>query len=194
MPRNSRALYDTSFQWDKTLFYAGDPEESTEMLIRYETLDDIDAIHDLTWTAFKPMSYSDDTEAEIIRKLRAAGDLTISLVAEEDGEILGHVAFSWVTIDGVHGGWFGLGPISVKPERQRQGIGKALIARGLELLDERGASGCALIGNPDVYGRVGFGSDGQLTYLDLDARLVQRIILRGPAPSGTLQFAPAFES
>ncbi|RUL98736.1 GNAT family N-acetyltransferase [Rhizobium chutanense] len=164
------------------------------MLIRDETPDDIDAIHDLTSTAFKPMPYSDGTEAEIIRRLRAAGDLTISLVAEQDGEVLGHVAFSPVTIDGAQDGWFGLGPISVKPERQRQGVGKALIARGLELLRETGASGCVLIGNPDIYSRVGFSSDGQLKYLDLDTRLVQRIVLRGFPPSGTLRFAPAFES
>lgn len=164
------------------------------MLIRYEAPDDFDAIHDLTSTAFKPMPYSDGTEAEIIRRLRVAGDLTISLVVEEGGEILGHVAFSPVTIDGAHGGWFGLGPISVKPERQRQGIGTALIARGLELLKGMGASGCALIGNPDVYRGAGFGSDGQLSYHDLDRRLVQRIVLRGPTPSGTLRFAPAFES
>ncbi|MGZ2380604.1 GNAT family N-acetyltransferase [Rhizobium brockwellii] len=164
------------------------------MLIRDETPEDIDAIHDLTSTAFKRVPYSDGTEAEIVRRLRENGDLTISLVAEQDGEILGHVAFSAVTIDGAHDGWFGLGPISVKPERQRQGIGKAMIARGLELLNEIGANGCALIGNPDIYSRVGFSSDGQLTYLDLDKRLVQRIVFRGPPPSGTLQFAPAFES
>ncbi|NNH61472.1 N-acetyltransferase [Rhizobium laguerreae] len=164
------------------------------MLIRYETPDDIDAIHDLTSTAFNPMPYSDGTEAKIVRRLRAKGDLEISLVAEEDGEILGHVAFSAVTINGAHDGWFGLGPISVKPERQRQGIGKAMIARGLELLKERGASGCALIGNPEIYSRVGFSSDGQLKYLDLDTRLVQRIVFRGSPPSGTLQFVPAFES
>ncbi|UWU30663.1 N-acetyltransferase [Rhizobium sp. WSM1274] len=164
------------------------------MLIRYETPDDIDAIHDLTSTAFKPMPYSDGTEAEIVRRLRAKGDLKISPVAEEDGEILGHVAFSPVTIEGANDGWFGLGPISVKPERQRQGIGKAMIARGLELLNEMGASGCALIGSPEIYSRVGFSSDGQLKYLGLDTRLVQRIVFRGSPPSGTLQFAPAFES
>jgi putative acetyltransferase len=164
------------------------------MLIRDETPEDIDAIHDLTSTAFKPMPYSDGTEAEIVRRLRAAGDLKISLVAEQGGEILGHVAFSPVTINGMHEGWFGLGPISIKPERQRQGIGKVLITRGLELLKGMGASGCALIGNPEIYSRVGFSSDGQLTYLDLDTRLVQRIVFRGSPPSGTLQFAPAFES
>lgn len=163
------------------------------MLIRHETAADADAIHDLTLTAFEPMPFSDGTEADIIRRLRAAGDLTISLVAEEGGEILGHVAFSPVTIDGLHDGWFGLGPISVRPGRQRQGIGKALIARGLDLLNERGAKGCALIGDPDIYGRIGFRSDGQLKYRDLDTRYVQRLVLRGTASSGTLEFAPAFE-
>lgn len=138
------------------------------------------------------MPFSDDTEADIIRALRAAGDLTISLVAEENSKILGHVAFSPVMINGAHNGWFGLGPISVAPERQRQGIGKALIAKGLALLNERGANGCALIGNPDIYSRVGFESDGRLSYQGLDTRYIQRLILRGPTPSGALQFAPAF--
>jgi putative acetyltransferase len=162
------------------------------MLIRFETPADADAIHALTYAAFEPMPFSDNTEARIIRDLRAAGDLTISLVAEEGGEIIGHVAFSPVAIDGIHRGWFGLGPISVKPERQRQGIGKALILKGLDLLRERGASGCALIGNPDIYGRVGFESDGNLRYGDLDTRFVQRIVFKGPPPSGMLTFAPAF--
>ncbi|NEJ72431.1 GNAT family N-acetyltransferase [Rhizobium phaseoli] len=164
------------------------------MLMRYEAPGDIGAIHDLTSIAFAPMPYSEGTEAEIIRRLRASGDLAISLVAEDEGEILGHVAFSPVTINDVQDGWFGLGPISVKPERQRQGIGKALIVRGLELLKERGATGCALIGNPEIYSRVGFSSDGQLMYLDLDKRLVQRIVFHGPTPSGMLQFSPAFET
>lgn len=162
------------------------------MLIRSETPADHDAIHELTWAAFKPMPFSDDTEADIIRTLRADGDLAISLVAEDGGEIVGHVAFSRVTIDGVDDNWFGLGPISVKPGRQRQGIGKALIAAGLKLLDEQGASGCALIGNPDVYSHAGFVSDGQLTYLDIDTKYVQRLVLRGPVPRGALSFVRAF--
>ncbi|MGK6311994.1 GNAT family N-acetyltransferase [Neorhizobium sp. DT-125] len=163
------------------------------MLIRYENAADIDAIRDLTRAAFEPMPFSSNTEARIIDDLRASGDLTISLVAEENGEVIGHVAFSPVAVDGVHGGWFGLGPISVKPGRQRQGIGKALILKGLELLRERGAAGCALVGSPEIYGRVGFESDGSLRYADIDPKFVQRIVLRGEAPSGVLKFAPAFE-
>ncbi|MGK9051769.1 GNAT family N-acetyltransferase [Neorhizobium petrolearium] len=168
------------------------------MLIRYENAADVDAIRDLTRAAFEPMPFSSNTEARIVDDLRASGDLTISLVAEEHGEVVGHVAFSPVAVDGVHGGWFGggwfgLGPISVKPDRQRQGIGKALILRGLDLLRERGAAGCALVGSPEIYGRVGFESDGRLRYADIDPKFVQRIVLRGEAPSGVLKFAPAFE-
>lgn len=163
------------------------------MLVRHETPADIQAIHELTWTAFKPMRFSDDTEADSINALRADGDLTISLVAEDGGEIIGHIAFSPVTIDTAHNGWFGLGPIAVKPERQRRGVGKALIFRGLQLLRGQGANGCALIGNPDIYGRVGFDSDGRLKYRDLEPEFVQRIVFRGAAPIGVLKFAPALE-
>lgn len=163
------------------------------MQIRNERPADHAAIHELTRVAFAPMPFSSGTEAPIIRALRAAGDLRLSLVAEDAGVIVGHVAFSPVTIDGEHAGWFGLGPISVQADRQRQGIGKALIARGLELLRQQGAAGVALIGNPEIYGRVGFESDGLLAYGDLDRRFVQRLVLSGPAPRGELKFAPGFD-
>ncbi len=123
------------------------------MLIRHERPGDEEAIHRLTTAAFAPMPFSNGSEAPIIRALRESGDLTLSLVAEEDGTVIGHVAFSPVTIAGIHEGWFGLGPVSVWPERQRQGIGKALILKGLESLKERSARGCALIGNPEIYRR-----------------------------------------
>jgi putative acetyltransferase len=162
--------------------------------IRSERPADDAAIHHLTLEAFEPMPFSDGSEAPIIRALRQSGDLTVSLVAEDEGAIVGHIAFSPVTIGGVHHGWYGLGPISVRRDRQRQGIGKALIARGLELLKAQGARGVALIGNPEIYGRAGFESDGLLAYGDLDRRLVQRRILAGPAPRGELKFAPAFDT
>lgn len=163
------------------------------MLIRDERPTDVAAIHDLTERAFKPMSYSDGTEASIIRLLRQSGDLALSLVAEEDGAVIGHVAFSPVTIAGAAGEWFGLGPIAVEPARQRAGIGKALVLKGLEILKRRGAAGVALIGNPSVYRGCGFESDGMLRYKDIDTHFVQRIVFSGPAPTGELHFADAFE-
>jgi putative acetyltransferase len=164
------------------------------LLIRNERPGDEDAIHNLTLAAFEPMAFSDGSEAPIIKSLRTSGDLTLSLVVEENGTIIGHIAFSPVTIDGIHNNWFGLGPVSVRPERQRQGIGKALILSGLEMLKERGACGCALIGSPEIYSRVGFESDGRLSYRNLDSSYVQRIVFSGFAPQGELKFAPAFES
>ncbi|MET0789538.1 MAG: N-acetyltransferase [Cellulomonas sp.] len=162
------------------------------MLIRPERPDDVDAIDRLTVAAFEPQWFSDGSEAPIIRRLRASGDLTISLVAEDDADVVGHAAFSPVTIDGSHNGWFGLGPISVRLDRQRQGIGRALVAEGLRRLRERGARGCALIGNPEIYSRMGFTSDQTMSHLDLDPAVVQHISLTGRPPRGELRFAPAF--
>ena len=115
------------------------------MEIRDERPGDEDAIHALTAEAFRPMPYSSGTEPAIIRALRASGALTLSLVAVEDGAIVGHVAFSPVAIDGQDEGWFGLGPISVSADRQRQGIGRALIAVMETYQQEDGA-----IAVPDV--------------------------------------------
>lgn len=163
------------------------------MLIRAEGLSDEAAIEDLTTRAFTGMAYSEGTEAPIIRLLRQSGDLALSLVAEEGGTVIGHVAFSAIHIDGIGAGWFGLGPISVEPSRQRSGIGRALIETGLKILKDRGAAGVALIGDPDVYRSSGFTSDGRLTYKGLETRFVQRIVFSGPTPEGELHFADAFD-
>ncbi len=162
------------------------------MLIRAEQSGEEQVIHDLTQTAFATMPFSDHTEGPIIEALRKAGDLTLSLVAVEGSRIVGHIAFSPVMIDGHHDDWFGLGPISVLPELQRRGIGKSLIAAGLNRLRERNAAGCALIGDPGYYSRVGFSSNGALQYGDLDRTLVQFIVFQGSEPRGSLTFAPGF--
>ncbi len=162
------------------------------MLIRPEQRGEEQVIHHLTQVAFATMPYSDHTEGPIIDALRKDGDLTLSLVAVEEGRIVGHIAFSPVTIDGRHDGWYGLGPISVSPELQRRGIGKGLIVAGLDQLRELGAAGCVLIGDPAYYSRVGFVSNGALQYGELDCSLVQFIILSGSEPRGRLKFAPGF--
>ena len=160
--------------------------------IRAERPGDEDIIHELTQAAFAPMSYSSGTEGAIIRALRANGELALSLVAEEDGEIIGHVAFSPVTIGGHYDDWFGLGPISVRADRQRQGIGHALIREGIHRLKALGAKGCALVGDQAVYKGVGFISDGELTYEGVPDIYVQHLTLSGHAPKGLLTFSSAF--
>jgi putative acetyltransferase len=141
------------------------------------------------------MAFSDGSEAPIIRALRKTGELFLSLVAlSDDDTIIGHVAFSPVTINGFHNDWFALGPIAVDPALQRAGIGRALVASGIAAPMERGAAGCALIGSPAIYSRFGFESDGRLTHGDVPTRIVQRVIFSGPAPQGELKFASSFEA
>jgi putative acetyltransferase len=126
------------------------------MIIRAETLQDINAIRQVTLAAFMGKFSDDPNEHLIIDELRKAGALSLSLVAEMDGNVVGNVAFSVVTINGEDKGWYGLGPISVMPELQKQGIGSRLIHEGLSMIREKGARGCVLEGSPAYYQRFGF--------------------------------------
>ena len=119
------------------------------MIVRKETESDIEAISQVTIAAFKTLPISNQTEQFIIKALRAAGALTLSLVAEFEGRVVGHVAFSPVIISDGTEGWYGLGPVSVLPEYQKQGIGKSLINEGLSLLRQMGGRGCVLVGDPN---------------------------------------------
>ncbi len=105
------------------------------VVIRPEREGDADTIRALTSEAFATAAHSSGTEAAIVDGLRADGALSVSLVAEEAGMIVGHAAFSPVTISGSPGNWMGLGPISVAPDRQRQGVGTALMRAGLERME-----------------------------------------------------------
>ncbi|MBI1341160.1 GNAT family N-acetyltransferase [bacterium] len=163
------------------------------MEIRPETPADVDAIHDVTDTAFAPMPFSAGDEAACIRKLRADGDLTLSLVAVIDGDVVGHVAFSPVFFDARSVGWLGLGPVAVRPHLQRRGVGSALIRQGLAQVKASGAKGCVLIGDPGYYHRFGFVADGRLTYRDLAARYVQWLTFGAERPSGVLTYSPGLE-
>ncbi|CDX39498.1 putative acetyltransferase [Mesorhizobium sp. ORS 3359] len=162
------------------------------VIIRPEQPGDEQIIHDLTVAAFEPMSFSDGSEAPIIAGLRNDGDLSVSLVAVSGGNIVGHVAFSPVTIGAESHGWYGLGPVSVWPEKQRQGIGSALINEGLAILRASGAKGCVLIGDPAYYRRFGFRSDGNLSYQDLPAQYVQSLLFGSESATGQMKFSPAF--
>lgn len=139
------------------------------------------------------MEYSDQTETEIIARLRATDALTISLVAIESGTLVGHVAFSPVMIDGTDHCWFGLGPVSVKPDHQDTGIGSALIRMGLEQLRSRGAAGCVVFGEPAYYYRFGFERDDDLLYESAPPEHFMRInFTADDTPTGRVDYAPAF--
>jgi len=132
------------------------------MIILSEMGSDVGIITEVTRAAFENHPHSIRTEQFIVNALRAANALTISLVAEVDGKVVGHIAFSPVIISDGSRDWYGVGPVSVLPEHQRQGVGKSLIHRGLSLLKASGAKGCVLVGEPKYYERFGFRNSSDL--------------------------------
>ena len=163
------------------------------MEIRAEAPSDHETIYRLTKAAFDPMPFSDGSEADRIDALRRDGDLTLSLVAEDNAGVVGHIAFSPVSFDGHGEKWFGLGPVAVWPHLQKRGIGSALVNEGVARLRRSGAHGCVLIGDPDYYGRFGFRSGDRLTYRDLPTGFVQWLSFGEDEPVGVLRFSPGLE-
>lgn len=120
--------------------------------IRLEEPRDVADIHTVNLQAFgKP------EEAEIVDELRRTCDECLSLVAE-DGGIIGHILFSPAVVEtaGRRVVGVGLAPMAVIPDRQRQGVGSALVERGLAVLRERGCPFVIVLGHPDFYPRFGF--------------------------------------
>ncbi len=162
------------------------------MIIRNETVSDIDAITEVTMAAFRTLAISNHTEQFIINSLRIAGALTISLVAEIDGRVVGHIAFSPVTISDGSIGWYALGPVSVLPEYQKQGIGKSLIDKGLSMLKELDGKGCALVGDPNYYKRFGFRNIPDLVYEGIPQEFFLALPFTEIIPRGIVVFHEGF--
>ena len=162
------------------------------MIIRDETPLDIDVISEITAAAFADCPYGNHTEPFIIHALRAAGALTVSLAAEIDGEVVGHIAFSPVTIGGRFCDWYGMGPVSVRPDLQKQGIGKSLIEAGLGRLREFGAKGCVLAGDPGYYVRFGFKAVPELVLEGVPPEYFLALPFDGGAARGVVVFHAGF--
>jgi len=162
------------------------------MIIRKETAADIEAITKVTIAAFKTLAISNHTEQFIISALRAADALTISLVAEIDGQVVGHIAFSPVTISDGSCDWYALGPISIQPKLHRQGIGQALVREGLVRLKALGALGCVLVGEPSYYNRFGFKSFSNLSMEGVPQEYVLALPFSERMASGVITHHHAF--
>ncbi|WP_442684100.1 GNAT family N-acetyltransferase [Stenotrophomonas sp. JC08] len=162
------------------------------MEIRSETPADIAAIEAVTVAAFQHAAHTQHTEQFIVAALRRSGALTVSLVAEEEGEVIGHVAVSPVTVSGGVAGWYGLGPVSVAPACQGRGVGRALVKRALAELRAQGVAGCVVLGEPDYYARFGFVAEPALVLAGVPAEYFQALAFIGPPPSGTGAYHSAF--
>jgi|SRR5436190_15235941 len=124
---------------------------SHNLTIRHERNVDADAIRAVTAAAFPTQA-----EAALVDALRRQHAAVVSLVAEDGGQVVGHVLFSPVTLDGSDQGMLGLAPMAVSPARQRQGIGSELVRAGLDATRICGAAGVVVVGHPAFYPRFGF--------------------------------------
>jgi len=165
-----------------------------KFIIRDETYADVTAITEVTAAAFKSLEISGHTEQFIIEALRADNALSISLVAEIDGRVLGHIAFSPLTISDGTQNWYGLGPVSVLPDFQRQGLGKALIQEGLSRLKDMNARGCCLVGHPDYYRKFGFKNVSDLVCEGIPQEVFFALSFDGHMPYGEVTFHEAFKA
>lgn len=162
------------------------------MIYRDETAVDAAPIGDLVTAAFLNAPHRGGTEALIVTRLRAAGGLLLSLVAEEEGRLLGHVAASPASLDGA-AGWACIAPLSVLPGRQGQGIGTALMQAALQRLRAQGHDGVVLVGDPAYYARFGLKARPRLVADGLPPEVVLSLPLRhGAALRGGFGFHPAF--
>jgi putative acetyltransferase len=166
------------------------------MLIRAEQEKDRAAVHAVNVAAFETSS-----EANLVEALREQAEPIVSLVAEDNGAIVGHIMFSPVSLSG-HPDLkvMGLGPMAIAPEHQRKGIGSALVKAGLERCKQLGFVAVVVLGHPEYYPRFGFspsirfsiGSEYEVPDEVFMAMELQPAALKGK--TGTVKYHAAFAS
>ncbi|WP_057465108.1 N-acetyltransferase [Pseudovibrio sp. POLY-S9] len=166
------------------------------MIIRTELPSDVEAIRNLVYAAFENHPRHEPgakpTEHLIIDQLRANGELTLSLIGGQAGGMVGHIAFSPVTIDGEDKGWYGLGPVAIAPKHQGKGFGSALIMEGMQQIKQIGAKGVVLLGEPDYYSRFGFQQTKGLIFPGVPAQYFLQHTFEAETPTGTVDYSAAF--
>lgn len=163
-------------------------------LIRPECPGDEPAIDALTQAAFRDHPLSRHTETLTLAILRRTQTLSVSLVGEAEGQVEGHIAFSAVSVSGGAIGWYGLGPLSVAANRQRQGLGASLVRQGLKALRDQGASGCVVLGDPAYFLRFGFRSTPALRLEGAPRGCFLALPFLGAIPLGSVRYHVAFDA
>ncbi len=164
-----------------------------DIQIRPETDADAASIEAVTEAAFLNAEHTSHTEQFIVAGLRRAGVLTLSMVAKKEGVMVGHVAVSPVTLSDGTMGWYGLGPVSVLPVFQRQGIGSVLIREVLGSLRQMGANGCVVLGDPRYYERFGFKAVPELVLPGVPPECFMAQAFGAEMPQGSVAYHAAFE-
>jgi putative acetyltransferase len=166
------------------------------MIVRPETPSDYETIDELLRSAFGGAD-----ESELVRLIRASDNYVpdLTLVAEENGQVVGHIMFSYISLKGDEEfRVLALAPMAVTPERQRRGIGGALVEAGLERAEERGEPLVILVGHPTYYPRFGFetasryGIEPPSADIPDAAFMVRRLSQYSERQRGRVVYPPAF--
>lgn len=145
-------------------------------------------------------AFGGTAEARLVDMLREQARPIVSLVAEENGAVVGHVMFTPVSLHGFHELMLGLAPMAVAPSQQRRGIGSELVKAGLERCKELGAVAVVVLGHPDFYPRFGFASAarfGLACEYEVPAEAFMAMELKEHSlrgASGTVAYHAAFSS
>ncbi|KVO24028.1 GCN5 family acetyltransferase [Burkholderia ubonensis] len=176
-----------------------DPHAPVDVVtLRDERASDVAAVARVIAAAFAAAPQQGHFEQRIVDALRADGWLSVSLVAERDERVIGHVAFSPVTIgaigDGGESGWYGLAPLAVLPDCQRRSVGAGLVRTGLDALRRLGARGCVVLGEPAYYARFGFGPAGDIVFPQAPPEylMVLPFDAAAPSPAGEVRYHASF--
>ena len=161
-----------------------------DIKIRHEEENDIEQVRNIV-----QMAFPSEAESRLVDALRANGKTTISLVAVNGDEVVGHTLFSAVaTTPPTEATGIGLAPVAVRPDAQSQGIGSRLIREGLRICQQLGFDYCVVLGSPEYYGRFGFEKASPFSirneYGVDDEFMVIRFSERGVA--GLVRYAPEF--
>ena len=159
-----------------------------QLIIRPECHGDHTAIADVIEKAFYGKPYADGDESELVDKLRQRSALSVSLVAELDGTVIGQIAFSPAAASDGCERWYALGPLAVLPEYQGLGIGSQLVERGLNAISELDANGCILVGDLEYYSRFGFELSPSNAPHSEPLKHFMVKLLAGPLPQGPISF------
>ncbi len=159
------------------------------MIVRDEAPGDLDAIDRIVEAAFGQRG-----EADLVAALRLSGDAVLSLVAEDDTALLGHILFSKLLAPDDS---LALGPLAVAPEKQGQGVGTKLVENGLAKAAKQGWSAVFLLGDPAYYARFGFSisaAKGFKTVYPTEFFMALKLLPGGLADKGAVIFPKPFRA
>jgi len=160
------------------------------LVIREAKADDHESIAALVEAAF-----GQPDEARLVERLRRQGDMVLDLVATNAGELVAHVVFSRLRVEGEHGRFdaVALAPMAVLPDRQRSGVGRSLIENAHHILEERGEALSIVLGDPAYYGRFGYTHDRATNFQsDYQGEALQALAWDTAPQSGRLIYPQAF--